>query len=114
MSRKRWISSAEAWTRVTELDMERLRFADFLAIRVQGKRDEFSRLRYAALRERVHPLDLEDIDAEFDDERERAVCYRWVLRGLSLYKAIRKTKTDLEVTDNAIAALPVAVVRRAL
>ena len=39
------------------------------------------------------------VAADFpDDPKAEASCLRWILRGLSADKAIRKIRTDLEVT----------------
>jgi hypothetical protein len=79
--------------------MDSLRFRDFA--RLKTGRDQYSRLRLPALREGQSAETNAAIDAEFEDDKLRAVCFRWILRGLPLDKAIRKVKTDQEISDNA-------------
>ena len=80
--------------------MERLRFGDFLALK--AGRDEFSRLKLDALRARVSAEQREAAEAAFpDDAKLLAQALRWMLRGLHTAKAIRKVKTDAEISQQA-------------
>ena len=81
------------------MPMERLKFQDFRELK--AGRDEMSRLRLPALRERVGAETRDVVEATFDDDRHQATCFRWLLRGLNVDKAIRKVKTDAEVSENA-------------
>lgn len=78
--------------------IEVLKFKDFLTLRVGG-RDKYSELNLRQLKKRVP--DYKKIVQEFDDGRDLAACLRWVLRGLSIDKAVRKVQIDLEVKRNA-------------
>lgn len=85
---------------INSTPMERLRFRHFLNLK--SGRDVFSRYPLAKLRELVSVNALEEV-RKLEHEREQASCLRWVLRGLDLDKAIRKVKTDAEVTAQTIA-----------
>jgi hypothetical protein len=76
------------------------KFKDFVALRVGGM-DEYSRLGYAELKNRMTPGAIVMTEAALEIHAERAKVYRWVLRGLPVDYAIRKVKTDLEVSANA-------------
>lgn len=84
---------------INQMPMERLRFQDFRELK--AGRDEMSKLRHPALRERVGVEAHDAVEAAFDDDRHQATCFRWLLRGLNVDKAIRKVKTDAEVSENA-------------
>jgi hypothetical protein len=85
-------------SQVAQTPMASLKFHDFKNLK--SGRDEFSRLKLPQLRERFSAADQERIDEEFDDKLA-AQCYRWMLRGLPLDKAVRKVRVDLEVSMNA-------------
>lgn len=76
------------------------RFRDFVALKVGGK-DQYSYLGYAALRSQISPTDRRKVEAALEIHADRAKVYRWMLRGLPADYAIRKVKTDLEVSANA-------------
>lgn len=80
--------------------MNQLRFRDFAELK--SGRDSFSRLKLAQLATMVSCSDVAAVEAAFEHDRERASCYRWILRGLNQDKAVRKVKTDAEITANAI------------
>ncbi len=83
-------------------DMEDLRFRDFAALKVPGGRDQWSMLRIGKLSEAIDDYEVIDSLTEiFPDSRPRASCYRWILRGLEVDRAVRKVKTDLEIGQNA-------------
>jgi hypothetical protein len=82
------------------LAMKDPKFRDFMALKVGGK-DEYSRLGYAALKTRMTPDDIAKVEEALELHGERAKVYRWILRGLPVDYAIRRVKTDLEVTANA-------------
>ena len=76
-----------------------LSFRDFASLKVGG-RDEFTRLRLSQLRQLVADSDI--IDAALDhDESAVASCLRWMLRGLTIEKAIRKVRTNLDIAEQA-------------
>lgn len=83
---------------VIQTPMEHLRFRDFQ--RLKCGRDEFSKVRLPKLIEQVGHDSYSAATAEFDDEKAVASCLRWVLRGLPIGKAVRKVKTDQEITEN--------------
>ena len=85
-------------TQVAQAPMAALKFHDFKNLK--SGRDEFSRLKLAQLRERFSAADREQVEEGFDDKLA-AQCYRWMLRGLPLDKAVRKVRVDLEVSMNA-------------
>ena len=77
-----------------------LKFRDFVALKVGGK-DEYSYLGYTALKRRMSAEAMTKTEAALEVHAERAKVYRWILRGLPVDYAIRKVKTDLEVSANA-------------
>ncbi|MBX9790525.1 MAG: hypothetical protein K2Y37_16520 [Pirellulales bacterium] len=79
--------------------IETLRFSDFAGLK--SGRDEFSPLSLEQLRERVTAIDVEKVSESFPDLKSQANCLRWILRGLDTDKAIRKVKTDAEVSANS-------------
>jgi hypothetical protein len=79
--------------------MDRLRFRDFL--RLKCGRDELSRRRLPDLVSAVSAEVAETIRIAFVNEKHQAAALRWHLRGLPVEKAIRKIKTDIEVSENA-------------
>lgn len=85
---------------------EDLRFRDFLCLK--SGRDSFSRIRLKELTTLVSIYALDSVREAFEHESDQAKCLRWILRGLDTDKAIRKVKTDNEVTMNAISARRVA------
>jgi hypothetical protein len=88
---------------INDTPMQDLRFRDFRNLKVPRGRDQYSVLRHEALRGRVGS-EAAEVDMTFSDPRDQATCYRWILRGLALPKAIRKVKTDHEIASNAIQA----------
>jgi hypothetical protein len=77
--------------------MESLSFKDF--VQLKCGRDEFSRMKLIDLQTSVSHPDCLAVAAEFpDDPKAEASCLRWILRGMPADKAIRKIRTDLEVT----------------
>ena len=77
--------------------MESLGFKDF--VQLKCGRDEFSRMKLSDLQMAVSHPDCLAVTADFpDDPKAEASCLRWILRGLPADKAIRKIRTDLEVT----------------
>lgn len=91
----------KALHKVRSTPMEKLCFRDFAALKVPGRRDRFSSMRHAKLRAMLDATAAAAIDARLDEPRHQATAYRWHLRGLDAEKAIRKIKTDLEVSRNA-------------
>ena len=80
--------------------MEALRFRDFHNL--TSGQDAFSRLKLPDLLSNFAPAAVNAIiDAFPGDPDNQAKALRWVLRGLLPDRAIRKVKTDLEVSENA-------------
>jgi len=95
------LAALPLFQRLIESPMESLRFKDFRELKCG--RDALSKLDWSDLKERQSNHDTYSIIEAFEaDVRNQAACMRWLLRGLPLDKAIRKTKTDLEVGKNAI------------
>lgn len=88
--------------RINATSMERLRFRDFS--QPKSGRDEFSRLSLARLRELVSRHDAAIVAESFEIATLQASCLRWRLRGADLDYAIRKVRTDDEISGNAIPA----------
>lgn len=64
-------------------------------------RDEFTAMRKAKLFEAVAAQDYERICQAFDKEKYQLSALRWLLRGLSMDKAIRKVEVDREIGHEA-------------
>lgn len=106
-SRPQWRPRADRRTsieRINDSPMEQLTFREFERLKVEGKRDQYSAMRLPKLQGLVSPEVKAEVEEVFQTSKNQATCYRWVLRGLRPDRAIRKVKTDLEVTDNAIKA----------
>ncbi|EGQ61262.1 hypothetical protein GGI1_05485 [Acidithiobacillus sp. GGI-221] len=72
-------------------------FQDFA--RLRSGRDAFSRLTLEDLRAQCGVSAL--VDGALADDADKAKAYRWIARGLPDWMAVRKIKTDLEITANA-------------
>lgn len=84
--------------RITTSPMSILGFEDFANLRSGW--DKYSSMRLPELRREVDALAMARIEGRFpDDEMSQARAYRWVLRGLSVDKAIRKVAVDLKVSE---------------
>ena len=79
--------------RLNETPMEQLRFRDFAHLK--SGHDAYSRMSLATLREGVSLADREILDALGDDAIKG---YRWLARGLDAERAVRKVKTDREIS----------------
>jgi hypothetical protein len=87
-------------TVINNAPMSRLRFRDFQSLK--SGRDEFSRRGLVSLRASLPGEIVAQVAAAFPDSAElQERCLRWVLRGLQTDKAVRKVKTDAEVSANA-------------
>jgi ribonuclease HI len=76
-------------------------FKDFANLRTGGL-DGFSKFTLATLRMRAGDQATELITQAFDDDpKAQASALRWALRGLSVQRAIRKVKVDIELAANA-------------
>ncbi len=85
---------------INSTPMEALRFRDFHNL--TSGQDAFSRLKLPDLLSNFVPAAVNAIiDAFPGDPDNQAKALRWVLRGLLPDRAIRKVKTDLEVSENA-------------
>jgi hypothetical protein len=81
--------------KLRSLPLEKLRREDFAA--VKSGRDEFSAMRKAKLVEAVATQDYETICTPLEKEKYQLSALRWMLRGLSVEKAIRKVEVDREI-----------------
>lgn len=76
------------------------RFKDYAMLKTYGF-DKFSRLKISSLEQLVQKKDFELAKTAFDDDKLVASTLKWCCRGLLIDDAIRKVKTDLEITNNA-------------
>ena len=79
----------------------RARFRDFAELK--SGNDSFSKLKGEALFGQLEPADRQGVAGGGLDEEHQAKAARWILRGLPLDWAMRKVKTDMEITANAEA-----------
>src|SRR5262245_39925440 len=86
------------WLNTTPTD--KLRFKDFSRLRVGGK-DEWSGLWGDGLAAKLDPADVAAVAAELPPGRGRDAALRWVARGLRPELAVRKVRTDREVSERA-------------
>jgi ribonuclease HI len=94
------IQSESEIERIENTPMESLSFKDFLQLK--SGRDRFSKMKLADLKTAVSHSDCQSVSSVFaDDPKAEATCLRWILRGLTAEKAIRKIKTDAEVASKA-------------
>jgi hypothetical protein len=77
------------------------KFKDYLLLKTHG-RDQFSSMRLKALEEKLDEKSILEIKKENFDDKQKAVAYRWILRGLPLDMAIRKVNVDTEVAKNSV------------
>ncbi len=93
------IAATDSLQRIIETPIDRLKFRDFA--RLKSGRDRYSAMRLPLLREAVD--EHQAVTEVFADDTEaEAKCLRWFLRGLDAAKAIRKVKTDREITANVL------------
>ena len=86
--------------RVVGTACESLSFGDFA--KLKSGRDSYSGMKLAQLQDAVSMLDRSSIAETFpQNESAQASCLRWMMRGLDCEKAIRKVKTDLEISQRA-------------
>jgi hypothetical protein len=79
-----------------------LSFGDFA--KLKSGRDSYSGMKMPQLQDAVSIIDRRLIIETFPlNETAQTSCLRWMLRGLDCNKAIRKVKTDLEVSERATA-----------
>ncbi len=77
-----------------------LKFKDFTMLKVGGK-DQYSRFQGDAIKMSLGADVYNQLLTEFEGDIKSAnSCGRWMLRGLTQDKAVRKVKTDLEVGKN--------------
>lgn len=88
--------------KINSTAMDGLRFKDFLQLK--SGRDQFSTYKETELMEALGNAEYQSLLAEFGGSiTEANKAARWILRGLNKDKAVRKIKTDLEVTANSKA-----------
>jgi len=79
----------------------RARFKDFADLK--SGNDSFSKLKGEALFGQLGDAERSGVFASELDDEHKAKAARWVLRGLPLDWAVRKVKTDMEISANAEA-----------
>lgn len=95
--------------KVKSLPLGKLRHEDFAAIK--SGRDEFSAMQKPKLIEAVEAQDYENICQALDKEKYQLSALRWMLRGLSVDKAIRKVEVDREIGHEVAERREVARMR---
>lgn len=82
-------------------NMSKLKFKDFMALKTYG-RDKYSNIKLEVLQQIVSSDIVQIALKEFpEDKANQTTMLRWICRGLHVDKAIRKVKTDMEVSLNA-------------
>src|SRR4051812_5784756 len=75
--------------RIAKTPMESLTFKDFISLK--SGRDQFSKMKLDDLESSLCKADAEQLAVEFhDNSKAQATCIRWILRGLTVDKAMRK------------------------
>ena len=88
--------------RIASAPPESLGFKDFA--KLKSGRDSFSGMKLPQLQDALPVDDWPSVVAAFiQDESAKASCCRWILRGLDCDKAIRKVRTDMEISEKATA-----------
>ena len=77
------------------------KFKDYMSLKTKG-RDEFSSMRLKTLEDKIDKNSVVEVEKENFDEKQKAIAYRWILRGLPLKMAIRKVNVDAEVAKNSL------------
>ena len=86
--------------RIAIAPTESLGFKDFA--KLKSGRDSFSGMKLPQLQDSLSVDDWRSVVAAFmQDDSAQASCCRWILRGLDCDKAIRKVRTDLEISEKA-------------
>lgn len=67
---------------------------------IKSGRDEFSKMRRSAVIEAVGNEAWGQITAKLDKDKYQVSAARWILRGLSVEKAIRKIQAEREIGNN--------------
>ena len=92
---------ASAIHQLNERKESKLKFKDFANLKTYGM-DGFSRLKENSLKELIGEEAVKKVSSELaDDEKMRLTAYKWIARGLKPNLAIRKVKTDAEISANA-------------
>jgi hypothetical protein len=88
--------------RIISTPCEALSFGDFA--KLKSGRDSYSGMKMPQLKDAVSVMDQRSIAEAFpQNDSAQASCLRWMLRGLDCQKAIRKVRTDLEISERATA-----------
>jgi hypothetical protein len=88
--------------RIANAPPESLSFKDFANLK--SGRDSLSGMKLPQLQDALSGDDWRSVVAAFmQDDSAKASCCRWILRGLDCDKAIRKVRTDLEISEKATA-----------
>jgi hypothetical protein len=77
------------------------KFKDYAGLKTYGI-DKYSRMKLEKIAEILSQKDIDTVSLSFkDDEKSILTALRWCCRGLKVDDAIRKVKTDLEISANA-------------
>lgn len=79
------------------------KFQDFISLKVPKRRDKYSGMKFANLRELCSEFNLREFDrlAKDLEVKRQEVVLRWLLRGLRMDLAFRIEATKREVAKNA-------------
>lgn len=92
---------ASAIKLLNERKENKLKFKDFANLKTYGI-DSFSRLKIDKLKEIIGEEIVQKVNKELpNDESMQLTACRWIARGLKFNLAIRKVKTDAEISANA-------------
>lgn len=87
------MSAHDEFARIRDTSIEDLEFADYANLRVGGT-DAYSRMGVFDLERELDEAVILRVHDAIDNERSGAAAYRWILRGLSVDKAITKVMVD--------------------
>lgn len=90
--------SIELQKEIKKINKKGGKFKDFM--KLKSGRDKYSGFRKNALLELVEEDVISNKEIKTLEESDKLKVYRWILRGLTTENAIRKVKTDLEVSSN--------------
>lgn len=92
---------ALAIRQLNERKESKLKFKDFANLKTYGM-DSFSRMKEDKLKDIIDEEIVKKVSSELaDNEKMKVSAYKWIARGLKPNLAIRKVKTDAEISANA-------------
>lgn len=85
--------------KINSKDVSKAKFKDYAGLKTFG-RDGFSLMKEDDLKTLISQHDIVLIKNTFPEDKNALHCTRRVARGLKVNHAIRKVKTDIEITNN--------------